>query len=519
LYGCRNGEKKIVAYRPDGGFDTIAEGVSSNDLVVTSQGSIYFTDPPNEQVWYIDPRGEKRVVADGFRPNGIILWPREETLVVTDSAEPHLWTFRIETDGSLKFKERYYSPLQMPPGADRPGSDGMTVDKEGRLYVTTRAGLQMFDPTGRLGGVIAKPQNTGISNVCFGGPDFSELIVTSVDKVYRRKTKTAGAPYFLRAKKAAANGAEFKKVSGPAGRGAVLKFGKAGGFDADWVACPSVVFDGTTYRMWYSSLYDSRAGHGGIGLATSPDGLHWQRANDGRPVLSPGPIGALDDGQVMGPEVNFDGEVYRMWYTGMSNRRHESGIGYYRIFLATSDDGIRWNRENGGDPVLNVGSPGTWDAVQAATPSVLRDQGGFRMWYAAWSPEHNHTICCAESDDGIRWTRANEGRPVRGLEPSIAYGPAVCRLDGRYLLLYMALQAETGLYAAASENGTDWKMLNDGQPVLLRSQAGSFDDALVGHPFLLAERDRLRMWYTGYSRHGGAPLGLRLQIGTAEAIR
>ncbi len=194
LFGCRNGDEKIVAYDRDGKVTTIAEGVKSNDIVVASDGGVYFTDPPNQQVWYIPPGGKPKVVADGFQPNGIILWPDEATLVVTDSNADHLWTFRVESDGSLKYKERYYLPLVIPPGKERPGSDGMTVDRAGRLYVATHAGLQMFDPTGRLSGVIAKPQNRFLSNVVFGGPKLDTLYVTCSDKVYRRKTKTAGIP-------------------------------------------------------------------------------------------------------------------------------------------------------------------------------------------------------------------------------------------------------------------------------------------------------------------------------------
>lgn len=194
LYGCRNGEQKIVAYDADGTFTTIADGVNSNDLVIAADGGIYFTDPANERVWYINPAGKKQVVAKGFRPNGIILWADGGTLVVTDSNQPVLWTFRVETDGSLNYKDRYYMPLRMLFDSDRPGSDGMTIDKDGRLYVTTRAGLQMFDPTGRMGGVIHKPQDKPLSNVVFGGPDFDTLFVTCGDKVYRRKTKTAGLP-------------------------------------------------------------------------------------------------------------------------------------------------------------------------------------------------------------------------------------------------------------------------------------------------------------------------------------
>ena len=200
LYGCRMGDRKIVAYDLDGTVHTLAENVDSNDLVVNSRGEIWFTDPKGEQVYYLPPGGKPTVAAKGWRPNGLILWPGEGTLVVTDSGAPHLWTFRVEDDGRLTNRERYYLPLRLPTGRDRPGSDGMTVDKAGRLYVASYAGLQMFDPTGRQGGVIAKPQDKFLSNAVFGGPEFAYLYVTCSDKVYRRKTKSPGAPYFLRAK-------------------------------------------------------------------------------------------------------------------------------------------------------------------------------------------------------------------------------------------------------------------------------------------------------------------------------
>jgi sugar lactone lactonase YvrE len=197
LYGCRNGDKQIVAYNAQGEYTVVAEGVQSNDLVVAGNGSIWFTDPPGERVWHIsgDASRTKKVVAEGIRPNGVILTPDQGTLVVTESQEPVLWTFRVERDGSLSHKERYYGPVQLPSRADRPGSDGMTVDSIGRLYVATRAGLQMFDPTGRLGGAIAKPHPGPLSNVCFGGPQLDTLYVTAGDKVYRRKVQAKGVRY------------------------------------------------------------------------------------------------------------------------------------------------------------------------------------------------------------------------------------------------------------------------------------------------------------------------------------
>jgi sugar lactone lactonase YvrE len=198
LYGCRNGEKKIVTYDSQAQVQTIADDVNSNDLVIAGDGGIYFTDPPGGRVWYITPKLDKRIVAEGIKPNGVILWPDQGTLVVTESNEPVLWTFRVERDGSLSQKDRYYSPLQVPPGGGGPGSDGMKVDSVGRLYVATRAGLQFFDPTGRLGGTILKPQPGPLANVCFGGKNLDTLYVTAGDKVFKRKTQVTGVRYARR---------------------------------------------------------------------------------------------------------------------------------------------------------------------------------------------------------------------------------------------------------------------------------------------------------------------------------
>lgn len=195
LYGCRNGRKEIVAYTLDAKETVLATGVDSNDLVINGAGDIYFTDPPHKRVWFLSKGGKPRVVAEGFSPNGIILWKDQGTLVVTDGERPILRTFRIETDGNLSAEAPYYAPLQLLPNSSRPGSDGMKVDSKDRLYVATAAGLQVFDPIGRLVGTILKPQPTGLSNVCFGGPGFDTLFVTSRDKIYKRKVSAQGVKY------------------------------------------------------------------------------------------------------------------------------------------------------------------------------------------------------------------------------------------------------------------------------------------------------------------------------------
>lgn len=201
LFACQSGTRKIVWYDRDARPTVIAEEIAGNDIMVDAKGGVYVTDMGGSQVWYVAPDGSKRVVASGFKPNGLTLWSDGGTLVVADWESPHLQTFRVESDGSLKFGAKYYGPLQIPSGRTIPGSDGMTVDDAGRLYVATHAGVQVFDPTGRPCGSLLKPQTKFLSNVKFGGPDFSTMYVTSTDRVYKRKLNTKSTPYFVRAAK------------------------------------------------------------------------------------------------------------------------------------------------------------------------------------------------------------------------------------------------------------------------------------------------------------------------------
>jgi hypothetical protein len=220
----------------------------------------------------------------------------------------------------------------------------------------------------------------------------------------------------------------------------------------------------------------------------------------------------------MGPEAHFDGQIWRLWYTGMPVERSASGIGYSEIGLATSADGIHFRRANDGAVVLPRGGPDAPDGVQSATPSILREGEKFRMWYAAWSPTRGHSICISTSPDGVAWTRGNAGRPVSGLRPAEAYGHAVCHTANGYLLLYMALKAKQGLYGATSKDGVRWTMLSE-DPVFGLGDRDSFDSRLVGHPFLFPTPDgRLRMWYTGYANHPAGPNGWRLRIGMASGV-
>ena len=73
------------------------------------------------------------------------------------------------------------------------GGDGLTVDAQGRAWITSHLGIQMFDPNGRMGGIVSRPQEKGTVSCAFAGPGSAYLYVCSSDKVYRRKTLTSGA--------------------------------------------------------------------------------------------------------------------------------------------------------------------------------------------------------------------------------------------------------------------------------------------------------------------------------------
>jgi enterochelin esterase family protein len=195
LGGPRDEKKTIVAIEPESKRVTvIATDVTPNDLVVSKAGWIYFTDTGAGQVIMCPTQTEKlprpRVAAGGInKPNGIGLSPDGKFLMVSEYGGTNVWSFVVNSDGSLSAGERYME-LRAPVNRPDSGGDGMTVDQDGRPFITSHVGIQMFDPTGRLGGVINKPSDKACVSVAFAGPDGSWLYACASDKVFRRKTLT-----------------------------------------------------------------------------------------------------------------------------------------------------------------------------------------------------------------------------------------------------------------------------------------------------------------------------------------
>ncbi|HAM72076.1 MAG TPA: hypothetical protein DCM86_10580, partial [Verrucomicrobiales bacterium] len=179
---------------PSGRMSVLADDVQPNDLVVSRSGDVYFTETGKGQVTWIDRKGGVHVGAKGITaPNGIGLSPDHGMLAVSEYTASNVWVFRIRADGSLDAGERYME-LRTPAGSPRSEGDGMTVDADGRYYVTSALGIQMFDSTGRLSGVIERPQPKGTVSAAFAGPGMSYLYACSSDRIYRRKLQVKGTP-------------------------------------------------------------------------------------------------------------------------------------------------------------------------------------------------------------------------------------------------------------------------------------------------------------------------------------
>ncbi|OYP38931.1 SMP-30/gluconolactonase/LRE family protein [Rhodopirellula sp. MGV] len=175
-----------------------------NDLIVDSQGGIYFTDPlfsaptPLPQtiqaVYYIAPSEDEeprvsRVTSDIKAPNGIGLSPDGGKLYVCPSGQAEMLVYDVLGPGKLS-PAKTFCHVKQPEGKSNSGADGITLDVKGNVYVTTDLGVQIFSPDGEFLGLVEFPQIP--ANVCFGGDDWKTMYVTARTGVYRVPMPIAG---------------------------------------------------------------------------------------------------------------------------------------------------------------------------------------------------------------------------------------------------------------------------------------------------------------------------------------
>jgi gluconolactonase len=167
-----------------------------NDLWIAPDGGIYFTDPYYQRPWWThksmpqdiqavyylapDHITVTRVISDLVQPNGIVGTPDGKTLFVADIGANKTWSYTINKDHTLTGKKLFCEL----------GSDGMTIDSKGNIYLTGN-GVTIFDKNGKQTGHIDVPESW-TANVCFGGADMKNLYITASKGLYRIRTNVAG---------------------------------------------------------------------------------------------------------------------------------------------------------------------------------------------------------------------------------------------------------------------------------------------------------------------------------------
>ncbi len=212
LVACEGGTGRVVAWSAAGKrLRVLAERFGGkrfnapNDLVIDRAGGVYFTDPEFGRavkkpqgtfaVYYIAAKGSvTRVIESLPKPNGIILSPDEKTLYVVSSGSATVTAYPVQGVGQLG-KERAFFQLRQPEGMQNTGGDGLTVDTNGRLYITSRLGIQVVSATGKFVRLFEFPEKP--ANVTFGGPKRQTLYVTARTSVYTLPVAATGHRFAL----------------------------------------------------------------------------------------------------------------------------------------------------------------------------------------------------------------------------------------------------------------------------------------------------------------------------------
>ena len=210
LITCEHGNRRVSRTEHDGSITTIADRFdgkrlnSPNDVVVRSDGSIWFTDPAYGidsdyeghraeseiggcHVYRVDAQtGACTLVADDFnRPNGLAFTDDERTLLIADTRENHIRAFAVGAEGRLTDAGVF---TECSAGV----FDGFRLDTEGRVWAAAGDGVHCFSPDGTLIGKLRLPEDA--ANLAFGGPQRNRLFVTATTSLYSIRLHVNGAP-------------------------------------------------------------------------------------------------------------------------------------------------------------------------------------------------------------------------------------------------------------------------------------------------------------------------------------
>ena len=209
LLACEHDSRRVTRQEADGSITVIANSFQGkrlnrpNDVVVKSDGSIYFTDPganilPDQ--WDLTFGGVYRVSADlgsmtllidhFVQPNGLCFTPDESQLYVNDTTRAHIRVFDVGSDHALSNGRVFAEAIGDGDLAKGELVDGMKLDERGNVYVTGPKGVWIFAPDGEHLGVIEVPENVG--NLNWGGDDWRTLFIPASTSVYSVRMKVGG---------------------------------------------------------------------------------------------------------------------------------------------------------------------------------------------------------------------------------------------------------------------------------------------------------------------------------------
>lgn len=269
------------------------------------------------------------------------------------------------------------------------------------------------------------------------------------------------------------------------------------GWEALGVGGPSVLYDSDEltfkWKMWYQG-YDGI--YWRIGYAVSEDGATWLR-HPYNPVLNLGPSGSWDDRHVYYPHVVKDDSLYRMWYTGHDGTN-------WRVGYAESFDGVNWTKSSL-NPILNLGSRGSWDSTAVLDVMVLKDGSAYKMWYTGADGGLINCIGYATAAYGSRFVK-QPANPVLDVGPSGSWEagrtdfPFVRYENGIYRMWYTGAPAKgielSQIGLATSTDGYIWKRWSS-NPIIPLGAGGQIDSFSVNAHSILYENDNYKMWYSG----------------------
>lgn len=203
LIACADEKDELWSISPDKKVTVLLTNVNGkrmngpNDLWIDPKGGIYLTDPyyqrdywerkkpdiDGQKVYYL-PKGKKEAILvdeDLQKPNGIVGTPDGKRLYVADIGAGKTYSYQINTDGTLTNRQLFASQ----------GSDGMTLDNQGNLYLSGK-GITVYEPDGKKMGTIPVPSRW-VGNLCFGGKNRNTLFITASESVYTLPMRVKGA--------------------------------------------------------------------------------------------------------------------------------------------------------------------------------------------------------------------------------------------------------------------------------------------------------------------------------------